>query len=729
MSSSKMYTCPMHPEVKQDHPGSCPKCGMDLELIQGIKESSVTYICPMHPEVEQESPGSCPKCGMDLERKEVEAGDEEEDAHLKLMTLKFWVCAVLTLPVLVLEMSNPWVALFKEAWAEWTQAILTTVVVCWGGSSFFVRGWQSLVNRSLNMFTLISIGVGTAFVYSWWDLLWGHKGDLYFEAAAVIITLVILGQVLESRGRRKTGEAIRSLLQLKPADASLILESGEEKKVSLEEVKVGDRLRVRPGEKVPVDGVVVEGSSTIDESMLTGESFPVDKQAGDPVSGATINQTGSFIMRAEKVGADTLLSQIVEMVAEAQRSRAPIQKLADLAAGYFVPAVVLIAVLTFLVWGFWGPQPNWEFAIINAAAVLIIACPCALGLATPMSIMVGVGKGALYGVLIKDAEALEKMAQVDTLLTDKTGTLTEGKVRVAAVVAAEGRSEEEVLRVAASLEAPSEHPLSRAVVDAAKEKGLKVESTIDFESLTGRGIVGKIGEKRYYIGNPKLFAEKGIALGSFEQKGKELQEHAHTVFYLSEEGVVIGLIAVRDTIKKTTFEAIEKLHKAGLRVDMVTGDNQKTAEAVGKALGIDGVHAEVLPQDKGAIVQQLLAEGKVVAMAGDGINDAPALAAATVGIAMGTGTDVAMQSAGVTLVKGDLTGIVRAQLLSKKVMRNIRQNLMFAFLYNALGVPIAAGILYPFTGILLSPIFASLAMTLSSLSVVGNALRLRRVKL
>ena len=480
---------------------------------------------------------------------------------------------------------------------------------------------------------------------------------------------------------------------------------------------------------MPVDGVVLEGTSTIDESMLTGESFPVDKQMDDQVSGATINQTGSFIMRAEKVGSDTLLAQIVQMVSEAQRSRAPIQKLADRAAGYFVPAVVLVAVLTLLVWGFWGPEPKWEYGIINAAAVLIIACPCALGLATPMSIMVGVGKGALYGVLIKDAEALEKLSDVDTLLTDKTGTLTEGKVRVAEVISAEGRGDDEILQIAASLEDPSEHPLSRAVVDAAKEKELKLESTVDFEALTGRGISGKLGGKSYLIGNSKLFSEKEIPLGALEEKGKELQEQAHTVFYLSEEGQIIGLISVRDTIKKTTFEAIEKLHQAGLRIDMVTGDNQKTAEAVGKALNIDGIHAEVLPQDKGAIVQQLQAEGKIVAMAGDGINDAPALASATVGIAMGTGTDVAMQSAGVTLVKGDLTGIVRAQHLSKKVMRNIRQNLMFAFLYNALGVPIAAGILYPFTGILLSPIFASLAMTLSSLSVVGNALRLKGLKL
>ena len=681
----------------------------------------------MHPEVIEDHPGSCPKCGMDLERKEPEG--EEESAELKKMTIKFWVCTVLTLPVLVLEMSNPWVAAFREVWAQWTQAILTTGVVCWGGSTFFVRGWQSLVNRSLNMFTLISIGVGTAFIYSWWDLIWGYKGNLYFEAAAVIVTLVLLGQVLESRGRKKTGEAIRSLLQLKPENASVVLESGEEKKVPLDEVKEGDRLRVRPGEKVPVDGIVMEGSSTIDESMLTGESLPVDKQENDTVSGATLNQAGSFIMRADKVGSDTLLARIIQMVSEAQRSRAPIQKLADRAAGYFVPAVVLVAVLTLLIWGFFGPEPRWTHAIINAAAVLIIACPCALGLATPMSIMVGVGKGALYGVLIKDAEALEKMADVDTLLTDKTGTLTEGKMRVAEVMAMEGRDTDEILKLAASLEEASEHPLSRAVVDAAKEKGIKLESTIDFQSLTGRGVSGKINGKSYYIGNPKLFSEKGISLGSFEVKGGELQELAHTVFYLSEEGKVIGLISVRDTIKRTTFEAVEKLHRAGLRIDMVTGDNKKTAEAVGKALGLDGIHSEVLPQDKGAIVQQLQAEGRVVAMAGDGINDAPALASANVGIAMGTGTDVAMQSAGVTLVKGDLTGIVRAQHLSKKVMRNIRQNLVFAFLYNALGVPIAAGILYPFVGVLLSPIFASLAMTLSSLSVVGNALRLRGVKL
>lgn len=688
---------------------------------------SETYTCPMHPEVIKDHPGRCPKCGMDLERRE--PIEKEESGELKQMGVKFWVCACLTLPILVVETAHPWVAAFREAWVMWVQAFLSSVVVCWGGSSIFVRGWQSFVHRSLNMFSLISIGVAAAFIYSWWDLVWGHRGNLYFEAAAVIITLVLLGLVLEMMGRKKTGEAIRSLLQLKPLFTSLVLASGEEKRVSLDEVKVGDRLRVRPGEKIPVDGIVLEGRSTVDESMLTGESLPVEKGENDRVSGATLNQMGSFIMRAEKVGADTLLARIIQMVSEAQRSRAPIQKLADQVAGYFVPVVVLIAVISLIVWGFFGPEPQWEHAIINAAAVLIIACPCALGLATPMSIMVGMGKGAQYGVLIRDAEALEKMALVDTVLTDKTGTLTEGKVRVAEFAAVEGRSPEDILRLAASLEESSEHPLSKAVVDAAKEKGMKLEPASDFQSLPGRGVSGMIGGKGYCVGNFKLFSERKIPLGELEVKGRELQGQANTVFFVSEEGIGIGLIAVRDTIKKTTFEAIEKLHQAGLRVDMVTGDNRKTAEAVGRALNIDEIHAEILPQDKGAIVQQLQAEGRRVAMAGDGINDAPALATATVGIAMGTGTDVAMQSASITLIKGDLRGILRAQTLSRQVMRNIRQNLVFAFLYNALGVPIAAGILYPFTGILLSPIFASLAMTLSSLSVVGNALRLRRIKL
>ncbi len=689
--------------------------------------SSNIYTCPMHPAVIEDHPGSCPKCGMDLERKEVAEG--EERSKFKGMMRTFWICAALTIPIIVLSMGEPFFEVFRSVASKWSQAVFAVIVVCWGGSGFFVRGWKSVVNKNLNMFSLISIGVGSAFIYSWYMLLFTNRKDLYFEAAAVIITLVLLGQVLELRGRKKTGEAIRSLLQLRPQGAPLILESGEEKSVPLDEVMVGDRVRVRPGEKVPVDGVILEGKSTVDESMLTGESFPVEKQENDHVSGATLNQMGSFIMRADKVGSDTLLARIIQMVSEAQRSRAPIQRLADRVAGYFVPAVLLIALLTFIIWGLFGPEPKWTYAIINAASVLIIACPCALGLATPMSIMVGVGKGANYGVLIKDAEALEKMSEVNALLTDKTGTLTEGKVRVAEVIASEERESDDILRLAASLEEASEHPLSRAVVDAAKEKNLKLERAVDFESLTGRGISGKIGGKSYLIGNHKLFSEKQIPFESFEEKGSELQEQAHTVFYLSEDGKIIGLISVRDTIKKTTFDAIKKLHEAGICVDMVTGDNRKTADAVGHALRIDGIHAEILPEQKGEIVKELQARGKIVAMAGDGINDAPALALASVGIAMGTGTDVAMQSAGITLVKGDLIGIVRAHHLSKAVMRNIRQNLVFAFIYNALGVPLAAGILYPFIGLLLSPIFASIAMTLSSLSVVGNALRLRRIKL
>ncbi len=681
----------------------------------------------MHPEVVADKPGACPKCGMDLEP--VSGAEGKESRELRAMRQRFWISTAFTLPLLFFEMAAHWFAPLRAKEVLWLSAAMASVVVCWGAAPFFLRGFLSVVRRRLNMFSLISMGVGAAYLLSLYELLFGDPENLYFEAAAVIVTLVLLGQVLEMRGRQKTTEAIRLLLELAPQNATLVLESGEERSITLSDVKVGDRLRVRPGEKIPVDGEILEGKSAVDESMLTGESLPVLKRQGDAVSGATLNQTGTFVMQVRRIGSQTLLARIIEMVSSAQRSKAPVQRVADRLSAYFVPAVVVVALLTLIAWGLFGPEPRWTHAIINAAAVLIIACPCALGLATPMSIMVGVGKGALCGVLIKDAAALEKMSQIDTLLVDKTGTLTEGRVRLAHVVAAAGYEEESVLKLAASLEASSEHPLSKAVVEAAKERGIKLFATTDFEALTGRGIKARIEGKEYGIGNEKLFAECGIDLALFKGKAWELQERANTVFYLREGGQAIGLLAVCDAIKKTSIDAVAKLQEAGLSVEMVTGDHKQTAEAVGKALHLNAIYAEVLPQDKGALVQKLKAQGKKVAMAGDGINDAPALAAADVGIAMGTGTDVAMESAGVTLVHGDLIGIVRARELSLHVMRNIYQNLLFAFLYNSLGVPIAAGLLYPFFGILLSPVIASIAMTLSSLSVVGNALRLRALTL
>jgi Cu+-exporting ATPase len=704
------------------------------------------YICPMHPEVLRIGPGSCPKCGMDLEPKTISLEEEGGSSELKDWNRRLWVAAALSLPVLVLAMGHAvpgvgdWImGLAPARTLNWIQLVLTTPVVMWAGWPIFVRCWQSLVNRSLNMFTLIGLGVGVAYLYSVVATLWpqwfpssfrGAEGEVavYFEAAAVITALVLLGQVMESRARSQTGKAIRALLGLAPNTARRIAENGSEKDVPLEEVEVGDRLRVRPGEKVPVDGLVLEGTSSIDESMISGEPLPVVKQAGDPVTGATVNQTGSLIMKAERVGADTLLSQIVQMVAEAQRSRAPIQKLADMVAGYFVPVVVAIALATFVVWAWIGPEPRMAYALINAVAVLIIACPCALGLATPMSIMVATGKGATMGVLFKNAESVEHLRKVDTLVVDKTGTLTEGKPKLVAVEAT-GLAEDELLRLAASLERGSEHPLAAAIVQGAEERGISLTSTEHFDSLTGKGVIGRVDGVEVVLGTQKLFQERNIDLAALLERAETLRREGQTAMFVAVNGKAAGLLGVADPIKETTPEAIRQLHQGGIRIVMLTGDNLTTARAVADKLNIDEVRAEVLPQDKALKIRELQEAGCFVAMAGDGINDAPALAQAQVGIAMGTGTDVAMESAGVTLVKGDLRGIVRARQLSRATMRNIRQNLFFAFVYNALGVPIAAGVLYPVFGLLLSPIIAAAAMSFSSVSVISNALRLRRVKL
>ena len=738
------YTCPMHPEVRQHGPGTCPKCGMALEPASGVPAPVKTeYVCPMHPEVVQDHPGTCPKCGMALEPRT--AVVEEENPELTDMTRRFWISTVLTLPVLISAMAAEF---WPEGMAEIIdprlrqtfELILATPVVLWGGWPFFVRGWQSVVTRNLNMFTLIALGVGVAWTYSTVAVIapgifppsvFNEVGvvPVYFEAAAVITTLVLLGQVLELRARSKTNEAIRMLLELAPNTARIVRPDGSEEDIPLERVQPGDTLRVRPGEKIPVDGTVIEGDSHVDESMVTGEPMPVHKEAGDKVIGATVNGNGTLLMRAEKVGADTLLSRIVEMVAAAQRSRAPIQKLADVVAAYFVPAVVVIAIITFVVWWQWGPEPRLAHAVINAVAVLIIACPCALGLATPMSIMVGTGRGALAGVLIKNAEALEIMEKVDTLVVDKTGTLTEGRPRLVTVVPAAGHDDSEMLRLAAGLERGSEHPLAEAIVSGAQERGLKLAAVEDFESRTGRGVTGHVAGHRVALGNRRLLEELGIDPGPLAERAEDLRREGQTVMFLAVDGEAAALLGVADPIKATTPDAIRDLHREKVQVVMLTGDNLTTAMAVAQKLGIDRVEAEVLPDQKAEIVKKLQAEGHVVAMAGDGINDAPALAQAHVGIAMGTGTDVAMESAGITLVKGDLRGIVRARRLSRVTMRNIRENLFFAFIYNSLGVPVAAGVLYPFFGILLSPIIAAAAMSFSSVSVISNALRLRRVKL
>ena len=712
----------------------------------GLAEDQREYTCPMHPEVLQVGPGSCPSCGMDLEPKEVSL-EEGDNPELRNMTRRFWISLALTVPVFILAMGemvpglSAWISrLASPRTLNLAELILATPVVLWCGWPFLVRYWQSLVNRALNMFTLVGLGVGVAYGYSLVATLWPHffpdsfRGEggevaVYFEAAAVITTLVLLGQVLEGRARSKTGQAIRALLGLAAKTARRIAADGSEGDVPLEDVLVGDRLRVRPGEKVPVDGIVLEGSSSIDESMISGEPLPVVKQVGDPVTGATVNQTGSLIMQAERVGSDTLLSQIVQMVAEAQRSRAPIQKLADQVAGWFVPAVVFAALITFVIWVFFGPEPRMAHALINAVAVLIIACPCALGLATPMSVMVATGRGATMGVLFKNAEAVELLRQVDTLVVDKTGTLTEGKPKLVAVEAQQGWGEEQLLRLAASLERGSEHPLAAAIVQGAETQGIELVPVENFESLTGKGVTGRVESVDLVLGTQRLLSELKIDPAGLVDRAEVLRSQGQTTMFIAVNGQLAGLLGVADPIKATTPEAIRQLHQRGIHIVMLTGDNLTTAQAVAGKLNIDEVRAEVLPQDKAAKVRELQEQGRFVAMAGDGINDAPALAQAQVGIAMGTGTDVAMESAGVTLVKGDLRGIVRARSLSQATMRNIRQNLFFAFCYNALGVPIAAGALYPFFGLLLSPMLAAAAMSFSSVSVISNALRLRLVAL
>ncbi|XXB04307.1 copper-translocating P-type ATPase (plasmid) [Rhizobium binae] len=699
----------------------------------------VIYTCPMHPQIRQVGPGTCPICGMTLEP-EVATEAAGSSAELVDMTRRFWIGLVLTLPVLALEMGGHLTNLHMLLGAQlsnWIQLVLATPVVLWAGWPFFERAWASLVNRSLNMFTLIAMGTGVAWVYSvvataapdiFPATFRAADGSvaIYFEAAAVITVLVLLGQVLELRAREQTGGAIRALLDLAPKTARRIRDDGTDEDVGLDVVAVGDRLRVRPGEKVPVDGKLLEGRSSVDESMITGESMPVTKEVGARLIGGTMNQSGGFVMKAGKVGRDTMLSQIVRMVAEAQRSRAPIQRLADQVSGWFVPAVILVAVAAFMAWGVWGPEPRFAHGLVAAVAVLIIACPCALGLATPMSIMVGVGRGARMGVLIKNAEALERFEKIDTLVVDKTGTLTEGRPKMAALKAAQGFDESELLRLAATLERASEHPLAAAIVAAAREWGLALGEAREFDSPVGKGVTGTVDGRNLVIGSHRIMAEVGVHLSSLAAEAETLRGEGATVIYVAIDGKVGGLIAIADPVKMTTPAALRSLKEQNIRVVMLTGDNRTTAQAVARKLGIDEVEAEILPEDKGKVVARLRSEGRVVAMAGDGVNDAPALAAADVGIAMGTGTDVAIESAGVTLLKGDLQGIARARKLSHATMSNICQNLFFAFIYNAAGVPIAAGILYPAFGLLLSPIIAAAAMALSSVSVIGNSLRLRR---
>jgi len=700
------------------------------------------YTCPMHPEIVRDEPGSCPICGMALEPRVVTL--DEQNPELDDMTRRFRWSLVLTTPILAFMVSEflpgqPLQHALPPAAMTWSQFLLATPVVLWGGWPFFVRGWASVVNRHLNMFTLIALGVGAAYAFSVVATLapglfpasfrtHGDQIGVYFEPAAVIVVLVLLGQVLELRARSRTSSAIKKLLGLTPTTARRVDASGAEQDVPLEHVKVGDRLRVRPGERVPVDGVVVEGTTTVDESMVTGEPIPVEKAAPSKVTGGTVNGTGTFVMEAQRVGSDTLLAQIVRLVGEAQRSRAPIQRLADTVAGWFVPAVILVAVVTFAVWAIWGPEPRMAHALVNAVAVLIIACPCALGLATPMSIMVGTGRGAELGVLLRNAEALEVMERVDTVVVDKTGTLTEGRPTLTTVVAEAGTEEPSLLKLVASLERVSEHPLAAAIVRGAEERGIQTGPVADFRSVTGKGVVGVVDGRTVAIGNTAMLAEVGATVAS-TARADDLRRNGETVMFVAVDGAYAGLVGVADRVKATTAEAIKALHDEGLRIVMLTGDNRVTAEAVARSVGIDVVEAEVLPEQKAAVVKRLQAEGRKVAMAGDGINDAPALAQADVGIAMGTGTDVAMESAGVTLVQGDLQGLVRARRLSRATMRNIRQNLFFAFIYNILGVPVAAGVLYPAFGLLLSPIIASAAMTFSSVSVIGNALRLRRQEL
>ncbi|MDT7040778.1 heavy metal translocating P-type ATPase [Candidatus Nitronereus thalassa] len=744
-----LFTCPMCPEVQQDKPGPCPSCGMALEPAPATLQTSHTkYMCPMHPEIVQDTPGSCPICGMALEP-QTAAIEEEVNPELVDMQKRFWVGLVLATPVLFFAMSEMIPGLKLESFINgkllgWIQLVFSTPVVLWAGWPFFQRGWASMVNRSLNMFTLIAIGTGTAYVYSVVATLLpelfpasfrGPSGEVavYFEAAAIIIVLVLLGQVMELKARSQTSSAIKALLGLAPKTARIVFEDGREEDIPIDQVQLGNHLRIRPGEKIPVDGVVLEGQSSVDESMITGEPIPVEKIKGNKVTGGTVNGTGSLVMMAERVGSETMLAQIVRMVSEAQRSRAPIQRLADVVSSYFVPVVLLIAILTFIIWAVFGPEPRMTFALVNAVAVLIIACPCALGLATPMSIMVGTGRGATAGVLIKNAEALEIMEKVTTLVVDKTGTLTEGKPRVTSLLPLNGWDEKYLLQLGASLERNSEHPLAAAILAGAKEKKLELSEVRNFRSVTGKGVMGKVKNKDVALGT-RLFLEGEIGIASDKLKKINaqvdgLREEGQTVMFVAANDELAGLIGVSDPIKASTPEAVQMLHDNKVRVVMLTGDNKKTAQVVARKLGIDEVIAEVLPENKGQEVKKLQNQGQVVAMAGDGINDAPALAQANVGIAMGTGTDVAMESAGVTLIKGDLRGIARARRLSQATMRNIRQNMFFAFIYNSLGVPVAAGILYPVFGILLSPIIAAAAMTFSSVSVITNALRLRTAKL
>jgi Cu+-exporting ATPase len=766
------YTCPMHPEVRQNGPGRCPKCGMNLERVGSTSSHTahthqphqiasihatgsravspdatvrsggeVEYTCPMHPQIRQMGPGSCPICGMALEPV-LATGDTGDSPELRDMTRRFWIGLALTLPVLALEMGSHVLNighLVRPQTSNWIQMVLGTPAVLWAGWPFFLRGWASVRNRSLNMFTLIALGTGAAWVYSMVGTLApalfpaelrGVDGAvaIYFEAAAVITVLVLLGQVLELRAREKTSGAIKALLDLAPKTAVRVRADGSDETVQIDTIQPGERLRVRPGEKVPVDGELVEGKGTVDESMVTGEPMPVSKAPGSKVTAGTINQTGGFVMRAEKVGADTLLSQIVHMVAAAQRSRAPIQRMADQVAGWFVPVVIAVALVTFAVWLLWGPSPAFSYALITSVAVLIIACPCALGLATPMSIMVGVGRGAQHGVLIRDAEALERMEKVDTLVVDKTGTLTEGRPKVVHIEPAAGFEPEDILQKLASVERASEHPLAMAIVAAAQDRKLPFTEVTDFDSPVGKGVVGRVGGVQLVSGAAKFLAEHHIDVGPLQAAAEEQRVRSATVIFVAWEGRLAGFVAIADPIKPTTPAALAALREAGVRIVMLTGDGKTTALAVGKQLGIDEVVAEVFPEDKAKIVQRLRSEGRIVAMAGDGVNDAPALAAAEVGIAMGTGTDVAMESSGITLLKGDLLGIVRARRLSRATMRNIRQNLFLSFVYNVAGVPLAAGVLYPFFGWLLSPIIAAAAMALSSVSVIVNALRLRTIR-
>ncbi|NQV50975.1 MAG: heavy metal translocating P-type ATPase [Candidatus Marinimicrobia bacterium] len=742
--NANIYTCPMHPEVEHEGPGSCPKCGMSLEPRKPVVQSAhVQYTCPMHPEIIQDGPGSCPKCGMALEPVEISL-EEDDNPELKDMTRRFWVSVILSVPLLLITMGSMFINVLGSfaSQQKWIELVLATPVVLWAGAPFFVRGWQSIVNRSLNMFTLIAIGTGVAFLFSliasiipgiFPETFRDVHGNVavYYEAAATIITLVLLGQVLELKARSRTGNAIKALLGLAPKTAHRIDSEGNETDVPLEHIVLGNSLRVKPGEKIPVDGKIIEGESNIDESMISGEPIPVAKSSGDQVTGATVNGNGSFIFKAERVGKDTLLAQIVNMVSDAQRSRAPIQGLADKVAGFFVPAVVLISIITFVVWAVFGPDPAMAYAFVNAVAVLIIACPCALGLATPMSIMVGTGRGALVGVLIKNAEALETMEKVDTLVVDKTGTLTEGKPKLVTVKTLSTESENDLVQLAASIESSSEHPLGSAIVLAAKDRGLELHKVEQFIATTGMGVGGSISGRNVQVGNQKLMEKAGLWEES-SNTGKQadlLREEGQTVMFISVDDKISGLLGVTDPIKENTAKAVEALKKEGLEIVMLTGDNQTTANVVARKLGIEKVEANVLPDQKRDIVQRLQKEGRLVAMAGDGINDAPALAQADVGIAMGTGTDVAIESAGLTLLSGDLMGIVRARKLSRATMRNIRQNLFWAFGYNSIGVPVAAGILFPVFGILLSPIIAAAAMSLSSVSVIANSLRLHSMKL